>query len=103
MNQKQDLEYILNWSVEMFDVFCDVNMDMTHFLQALPLPANFPSPTAETKPVSATVMVSAASQSSKSVGTVSELEFGESTELRGSLDWAPPRAQLILKVHPKTR
>jgi hypothetical protein len=30
-------------------------------------------------------------------------DFGESTELRGTLFWAPPRPQLILKIHKKPR
>ncbi len=32
-----------------------------------------------------------------------EDDFGESTELRGTLFWAPPRPQLILKIHKKPR
>lgn len=31
----------------------------------------------------------------------SKSDFGQSTELRGTLYWAPPRPQLILKVHNK--
>lgn len=72
--------------------------------KVLPLPANFASPTQETKPIAPTLVTSPSkSSSSKSAAAMSEMEFGESTELRGSLEWAPPRAQLILKVHTKTR
>ena len=30
-------------------------------------------------------------------------DFGNSTELRGTIFWAPPRPQLILKIHKKQR
>ena len=72
--------------------------------QALPLPANFASPSQETKSISPSLVASPSkASSSKSASAMSEIEFGESTELRGSLEWAPPRAQLILKVHAKKR
>ena len=32
-----------------------------------------------------------------------EEDFGNSTELRGTIFWAPPRPQLILKIHKKQR
>ena len=77
---------------------------MVFTFQVLPLPANFASPSQETKPMTATLVASPSkSSSSKSASAMSEIEFGESTELRGSLEWAPPRAQLILKVHAKKR
>ncbi len=80
---------------------CFLSLFKFHF-QLLPLPPRF---VAFSNDGSSNSVDSLANRSDDPDGNPDpeEDDFGESTELRGTLFWAPPRPQLILKIHKKPR
>jgi hypothetical protein len=84
-------------------------LDFSFTLQSLPLPPNFASSSKnfdDAFPIATEGgggMAATAAAAAFGEMDRNEFEFGQSTELRGSLEWAPPRAQLIIKVKQKDR
>lgn len=70
-------------------------------LQLLPLPSPFT--TSSSDDVTQNDVQNVATNCDAVEENADDDDFGESTELRGTIFWAPPRPQLILKIHRKPR
>ena len=94
---------IFIWPAMRFELSSSY-LTKSNVFQLLPLPQRFIAFSDETATTSASN-----NQSADRLDNGNELEenpeedFREATELRGNLYWAPPRPQLILKIHKNQR